>query len=99
MNQKLITLSEGQKALLSLACLVLQRPSILIMDEPTNHVNFRHLPALAKAVKDFQGAVILVSHDHHFCEDVGCNEKLDMGVELKNAIAKNEGKKPKKNTR
>jgi len=39
--QKVATLSEGQKALMSLTCLVLQKPSVLIMDEPTNHVNFR----------------------------------------------------------
>lgn len=51
MRQQVKTLSEGQKALLSLACLCLEQPSILIFDEPTNHVNFRHLPSLAKAIQ------------------------------------------------
>ena len=71
------TLSEGQKALLSLACLVTFQPSVLIMDEPTNHVNFRHLPALANAVKTFKGAVICVSHDNNFVEESGVGELLD----------------------
>jgi len=81
-KQPVKTLSEGQKGLLSLACLCLQQPSILIMDEPTNHINFRHLPALAKAVGNFQGAVLLVSHDSHFIGDVGVNAMIDMGQVL-----------------
>lgn len=81
-KQKVKTLSEGQKGLLSLACLCLQQPSILIMDEPTNHINFRHLPALAKAVRGFKGAVLLVSHDHHFVDSVGVNATIDMGKVL-----------------
>mmetsp|Transcript_34133 Transcript_34133/g.36880 ORF Transcript_34133/g.36880 Transcript_34133/m.36880 type:complete len:84 (+) Transcript_34133:2-253(+) len=83
MSQQVKTLSEGQKGLLSLSCLYLQEPSILIMDEPTNHINFRHLPALAQAVKSFAGGVLLVSHDYHFVEDVGVETIIDMGKELK----------------
>ena len=83
MTQQVKTLSEGQKGLLSLACLHLQQPSILIMDEPTNHINFRHLPALARAVNSFEGAVLLVSHDYHFVQDVGIDTVIDMGKELK----------------
>lgn len=78
-KQLVKTLSEGQKGLLSLACLCLQQPSILIMDEPTNHINFRHLDALAKAVRNFKGAVLLVSHDYHFVEAVGVDSTIDMG--------------------
>ena len=73
------------QALLSLACLYLQRPSILIFDEPTNHVNFRHLPAVAAAIKSFQGAVLLVSHDSHFVQDVGIESVIDMGKTLDGA--------------
>jgi ATP-binding cassette, subfamily F, member 3 len=80
--QQVKTLSEGQKALLSLACLVLQRPSVLVMDEPTNHVNFRHLPAVAAAVKEFPGAVVVVSHDHDFVDEVDCEIVIDLGWEL-----------------
>ena len=85
-KQQVKTLSEGQKALLSLACLVLEAPSILIMDEPTNHVNFRHLPAVARAVSNFRGAVLLVSHDPHFVKDVGVDKVVDMGFELGRGI-------------
>jgi ATPase subunit of ABC transporter with duplicated ATPase domains len=92
MTQQVRTLSEGQKGLLSLACLSLQEPSILIMDEPTNHINFRHLPALAKAVRSFQGAVLVVSHDHHFVDAVGVDSIIDMGKELMM------GEEPKKMT-
>jgi len=81
-KQQVKTLSEGQKGLLSLACLCLQEPTILIMDEPTNHINFRHLPALANAVNSFKGAVLLVSHDHHFVSSVGVNATVDMGKVL-----------------
>ena len=55
------------------------------MDEPTNHVNFRHLPSVAQAVKDFEGAVIIVSHNAHWMEDVGIansKQQLDMGSAL-----------------
>ena len=103
MEQKVKTLSEGQKGLLSLACLVLQRPSILIMDEPTNHINFRHLPALAKAVHEFQGAVLIVSHDSHFVKQIELDQQIDMGYELgltsevkKTKKKKGKGKKKKK---
>eukprot|EP00984_Skeletonema_dohrnii_P036681 scaffold37915_cov250-Skeletonema_dohrnii-CCMP3373.AAC.1 len=82
MKQKVVTLSEGQKGLLSLACLCLQEPSILIIDEPTNHINFRHLPALAYAVNNFKGPVLLVSHDQHFVSSVGVNTTIDMGKVL-----------------
>lgn len=41
-RQRISSLSEGQKGLLALTCLVLQQPSILIVDEPTNHINFRY---------------------------------------------------------
>ena len=78
--QKVATLSEGQKALMSLACLVLQKPSVLIMDEPTNHVNFRHLPSLADAVSAFEGPVIIVSHNAHWMAGIQVETALDMGT-------------------
>ncbi len=81
-KQRVATLSEGQKGLLSLACLCLQRPTVLVLDEPTNHINFRHLPALAKAVDNFKGAVLLVSHDDHFVNQVGVSATIDMGKVL-----------------
>jgi ATPase subunit of ABC transporter with duplicated ATPase domains len=80
-KQHVCTLSEGQKGLVSLACLVLQEPAILILDEPTNHINFRHLKALASALNTFEGALIVVSHDEDFISQVKVDTTLDLGFE------------------
>ena len=71
-------LSEGQKGLVAFARLVLQRPGLLILDEPTNHINFRHLPIIAKALSAYQGAMILVSHVPEFVEQIRIDETLDL---------------------
>ena len=39
--------------------IVLQQPGLLILDEPTNHINFRHLPVIAKAIDAFEAAVVI----------------------------------------
>lgn len=72
-------LSEGQKGLVAFARLVIEKPGLLILDEPTNHINFRHLPIIAKALHDFKGAMILVSHVPEFVEQVRIDETLDLG--------------------
>lgn len=72
------SLSEGQKGLLCYARFVLQEPGLLILDEPTNHINFRHLPVIAKAIDDFKGAIILVSHMPEFVEQIQMNKELDL---------------------
>jgi ATP-binding cassette subfamily F protein 3 len=71
-------LSEGQKGLVAFARLVLQRPGLLILDEPTNHINFRHLPIIAKALSNYQGAMILVSHVPEFVDQIRIDETLDL---------------------
>ncbi|KKQ62854.1 MAG: hypothetical protein UT03_C0012G0013 [Candidatus Moranbacteria bacterium GW2011_GWD2_38_7] len=77
-NSKIGTLSEGQKGLVAFARLVLQQPGLLILDEPTNHINFRHLPIIAEALSKFEGAMILVSHVNEFVEQVRIDEILDL---------------------
>jgi ATP-binding cassette subfamily F protein 3 len=72
-------LSEGQKGLVAFAKLVLTEPGLLILDEPTNHINFRHIPVIADALKKFEGAMILVSHVPDFVEKVGVDNILDLG--------------------
>lgn len=74
------TLSEGQKGLVVYAKLYMQRPELIIMDEPTNHINFRHIPVLAAALQHFKGFLILVSHDDAFCEQIKVNQLLDLGT-------------------
>ncbi|MFA6553718.1 MAG: ABC-F family ATP-binding cassette domain-containing protein [Patescibacteria group bacterium] len=71
-------LSEGQKGLLSFCRFVLQRPGLLILDEPTNHINFRHLPILAKALDGYLGAMIMVSHIPDFISQVRVNKVIDL---------------------
>ncbi len=75
---KIGSLSEGQKGLVAFARLTLQHPGLLILDEPTNHINFRHLPIIAKALNDYKGAMILVSHVPEFVEQVRIDEILDL---------------------
>lgn len=77
-HAKIGHLSEGQKGLVALARLVLMKPGLLILDEPTNHMNFRHLPVIAKALHEFQGAMILVSHVPEFVKQIRIDETLDL---------------------
>lgn len=74
------SLSEGQKGLLCFARFMLQKPTLLILDEPTNHINFRHIPVIAEALNDYEGGMILVSHDHAFLSQITINEELDLGA-------------------
>ncbi len=78
MNTKIGALSEGQKGLVAFASLVLEQPGLLILDEPTNHINFRHLPVIAKALDQYQGAMILVSHVPEFVSQIRIDETLDL---------------------
>jgi ATPase subunit of ABC transporter with duplicated ATPase domains len=75
---KIGSLSEGQKGLVAFARLVLEKPGLLILDEPTNHINFRHLPVIAKALDSFAGAMILVSHVPEFVKQIRIDEIFDL---------------------
>ncbi len=77
-HTKIGSLSEGQKGLVAFASLVLERPGLLILDEPTNHINFRHLPIIAKALDQYAGALILVSHVPEFVAQVRIDDVLDL---------------------
>jgi len=79
LEKKIDHLSEGQKGLVSFAGLVLQQPELLILDEPTNHINYRHLPVIAEALSKYEGAMILVSHNSGFVESLNINKTIDLG--------------------
>jgi ATPase subunit of ABC transporter with duplicated ATPase domains len=79
MGHKVADLSEGQKGLLSFARLVLMQPGLLILDEPTNHINFRHIPVIAAALNEYEGALIMVSHMAEFVKEIKFDDYLDLG--------------------
>jgi ATP-binding cassette subfamily F protein 3 len=62
--------SGGEKARLVLALLVYQNPNLLLLDEPTNHLDLEMRHALSLALQDYQGAIIIVSHDRHMLRSV-----------------------------
>ena len=72
-GQAVGSMSGGEKARLVLALIVWQRPNLLLLDEPTNHLDLATREALAMALGDFDGTVMLVSHDRHLlravCDD------------------------------
>ncbi|MCR4328618.1 MAG: ATP-binding cassette domain-containing protein [Patescibacteria group bacterium] len=78
LKTKIGSLSEGQKGLAAFARLVLLKPGILILDEPTNHINFRHIPVIAQALDSYEGAMILVSHVPDFIAQIKITTTLDL---------------------
>ncbi len=60
--------SGGEKARLALALIVHQKPALLLLDEPANHLDLEMREALTLALQEFDGAVLLVSHDRHLLE-------------------------------
>lgn len=80
MQTKIENLSEGQKGLVAFASLVLEQPGLLILDEPTNHINFRHVPIIAEALDQYTGAMILVSHVPEFVAEIRIDDVLDLSV-------------------
>ncbi|XP_034671161.1 ATP-binding cassette sub-family F member 1 [Drosophila subobscura] len=69
---KMKDLSGGQKARVALAELCLSAPDVLILDEPTNNLDIESIDALAEAINEYEGGVIIVSHDERLIRETGC---------------------------
>ncbi len=78
LSSQISLLSEGQKGLLAFCRLVLMKPGLLILDEPTNHINFRHLPVIAQALDSYEGAFVMVSHIPDFVAQIRIDEVIDL---------------------
>lgn len=78
MKTQIGNLSEWQKWLVAFCRLVFLKPWILILDEPTNHINFRHIPVIAEALDKFEWWMILVSHVDEFVWQIRIDQYLDL---------------------
>lgn len=68
--------SGGEKSRLALALLIYQRPNLLLLDEPTNHLDLNARDALSVALQDYQGALVVVSHDRYLLRTVADDFRL-----------------------
>ena len=79
-DAKVENLSGGEKRRVALCKLLLQKPDLLLLDEPTNHLDAESIAWLEKHLQDYKGAVVLVTHDRYFLDNVvGWILELDHG--------------------
>jgi ATPase subunit of ABC transporter with duplicated ATPase domains len=71
-------LSGGERSRLQLAALMLQKPNLLLLDEPTNNLDIPSVEVLESTLENFEGAVLVISHDRYFLDQV-----VDRVFELK----------------
>jgi ATP-binding cassette subfamily F protein 3 len=99
------TFSGGERARLALALIAWRKPNVLLLDEPTNHLDLDMREALAEALSDFPGAIVLVSHDRHLiglvCDTFwrvadGHVEAFDGDLDAYAAWLRSRGSEPKK---
>ena len=67
-DKNILALSGGEAARLLMAKVILEAPNVLILDEPTNHMDLETIEALADALVAFTGTLLVVSHNRHFIE-------------------------------
>lgn len=78
--QSVTTLSGGETARLLLAKMMLQKPNVLVFDEPTNHLDMEAIEALAEAIENFEGTLLIVSHNRYFVSRIA-NHIIEISYE------------------
>ena len=73
-------LSGGEKVRLALCKILKRRPNVLVLDEPTNHMDIVGKETLESMLKDFSGTLIFVSHDRYFCVQFSCFPRNSFSV-------------------
>lgn len=78
--QRVATLSGGERLRAGLACVLAgdEPPWLLVMDEPTNHLDIASVELLEQALRDFDGALLVVSHDRAFLEAIGIGREIEL---------------------
>ncbi len=76
-NKNCRQLSGGEKMRLYLCCLMIsnQTPDLIILDEPTNNLDISSLQVLTQTIKNYQGSILLISHDKHFVKEIGVTDE------------------------
>jgi ATPase subunit of ABC transporter with duplicated ATPase domains len=79
-NKKSGVLSGGEKMKLALCCLSVSddAPDMLILDEPTNNLDIKSLEVLTAAVKDFEGTLLIISHDEYFVKEIAVDNIIEL---------------------
>ena len=77
------TLSGGERVRLGLACLLLAKdvPRLIVLDEPTNHLDLESVQSMERALMDYDGAILVVSHDEDFLDKIGVTQRVVLGAE------------------
>lgn len=77
LDQPFATLSGGEKTKVGLGCILLKNPHLLLLDEPTNHLDLQAIEWLGDYLKEYQGTVVIISHDRYFLDEV-VNKIVDL---------------------
>ena len=80
MEQEVYYLSGGEKMKLSLCCLMVsaQAPDVFIVDEPTNNIDILSMEILTETLKDYQGTLLVVSHDNYFVQQIKADKQIEL---------------------
>ncbi|OMJ17099.1 putative ABC transporter ATP-binding protein [Smittium culicis] len=81
-TSKILTLSHGLRSRLVFCELALERPHIILLDEPTNHLDIESIDSLAEAIREFEGGIVLVSHDFRLISQIAKELWLCEGGEI-----------------